>query len=46
MIQMNIPRKEKQTYRHRQQTCSCPGRREIEEGRIGSLGLADANYYL
>ena len=36
---MNISMKQKQT--HREQTCGCQG----EGGRIGSLGLADANYY-
>ena len=42
---MNIPTKQKQTHRHRKQTCGC---------RVGghggekdwSLGLADANYYI
>lgn len=29
--------------RHKGQTCGCQGR-EAEEGWIGSLGLADANY--
>ena len=41
---MNLPIKEKQTHRHREQTCGCQGREGVEEGRIGSLGLADANY--
>ena len=30
-----------QTHRHREQTCVC-----VAEGKIGSLGLADANYYV
>ena len=30
---------EKQTHRHREQTCGCQG------GQSGSLGLADTNYY-
>ena len=44
MIQMNLFTKQKQTHRHREQTCGCQGGRWEEEGRIGSLGLADANY--
>ena len=40
MPQMNLPMKQKQTHRHREQTCGCPGGRE--EGWTGSLGLADA----
>ena len=36
----NLPMKQKQAHRHRKQTCGC------QEGRwIGSLRLADANYY-
>ena len=34
-----------QTHRSRVQTCGCQGERRVEEGWIGSLGLADANYY-
>ena len=34
--------KQKQTHRHREQTCSCPVGRGVEEGWIKSLGLADA----
>ena len=40
---MNISTKQKQTHRYREQTCGPKGR-GLEEGRIGSLGLADANY--
>ena len=36
--------KQKQT--HKEQTCGCQGRGEVGEGVIGSLGLADANYYI
>ena len=43
MTQMNLSRKEKQTHRHREQTCGCPGGGGVREGWIGSLGLADAN---
>ena len=41
---MNKPMKQKQTHRHREQWLSsgCQGR----ERRIGSLGLADTNYYI
>ena len=43
---MNFSMKQKQTHRHREQTCGCQGEEEVEEGGIGSLGLADANYYI
>ena len=36
---------EKQIHRHREQACGFQGR-EVGEGRIGSLGLAVANYYM
>ena len=39
---MNLSTKEKQTHRHRDQTCSCQGGEGVREGWIGSLGLADA----
>ena len=39
---MNISMK--QTHRHREQTCGCRG--GMGEGSTGSLGLADANYYI
>ena len=42
---MNISEKEKQTHRHREQTFGCQGGEEVGEGTIGSLGLADENYY-
>ena len=42
---MNLFTKQKQTQRLREQTCGCPGRRSLGEGWIGSLGLADTNYY-
>ena len=35
----------KQTRRHREQTCGRRGGWGGGEGWIGSLGLADANYY-
>ena len=43
MAQMNTPTKQKQTHRHREQTCGCPGE---GVGRIVSLGLVVANYYI
>ena len=38
---MNLSMKKKQTHRLKGQTCQGW---EVEEGWIGSLGLADANY--
>ena len=35
--------KQKQTHRNREQTYGCKGV-GVGEGRIGSLGLAEANY--
>ena len=32
---MNMSRKQKQTYRHREQTCGCQGRSKLEAGRTG-----------
>ena len=46
MTQMNISMKQKQTYRYREQTCGCQGGGGVEEGRTGSLWLADANSYM
>ena len=44
---MNINMKEKQTHRYREQTGG-DQRRDmgVGEGQSGSLGLADANYYI
>ena len=44
--QLNLSTKQEQTHRHREQTCGCQGGGGVGEGRIGSLGLADANYYI
>ena len=41
---MNLSTKQKQTHGHIEQTCGCQG--GVREGWIGSLGLADANYYI
>ena len=46
MTQMKLPTKQKQTHRHREQTCGCQGRGGAEEGRTGKVGLADVNYYI
>ena len=46
MKQMNLSTKKKQTHRHREQIYSCQGGGGVEEGWIGSLGLAGANYYI
>ena len=43
---MNLSMKQKQTHRHREQTCGCQGVGHVAEGWSGSLGLADANYYI
>ena len=43
MTQINISMKQKQTHRYREQACGCQGWR-VEEGRIGSWGLADEHY--
>ena len=44
---MNLSTKQKQTHKHREQTCGCRGLAGVEEeGRSGSLALADANYYI
>ena len=43
---MNISTKQKQTPRHREQTCSCQGEGGVGEGRIESSGLAEENYYV
>ena len=40
---MNLSTKQKQTHRHREQTCGC--QRGDGEGRTKSVGLADTNYY-
>ena len=39
---MNLSTKQKQTHKHREQTCGCQRGEWVEEGWIKSLGLADA----
>ena len=46
MTQVNLFMKQKPTHRHTEQTRGCQGRVWVEEGWIGSLRLADANYYI
>ena len=46
MTQINLPTKQKQTHRSKEQTCGCQGGRWVGEGKIGSLGLTEANYYI
>ena len=46
MTQMNLPTKEKQTHRHREQNCGCQGGARGRERWIGNLGLADVNSIL
>ena len=41
---MNLSMKQEQTHRHREQTCGCQGGHG--EGWIGSLGLANAKYFI
>ena len=45
MSQMNISTKQKQIHKYREQTCGCQDGGGLGEGRIGSVGLGDANYY-
>ena len=42
MPQVNLPTKQKQTHRHREQTCQ--GFRELGEGWSGRLELADISF--
>ena len=46
MAQMNLFTKQKQTHRHRDQTCGCQGGEWEREGWTGSLGLVDTNCYI
>ena len=43
---MNLSTKQKQTHRHRDQTCGCQGGGGEREGWTGNLELVDANYYI
>ena len=43
---MNLSTKQKQTHRHREQTCGCQRGGKLRERWSATLGLADANYYI
>ena len=43
---MNLHMKQKQTHRHKEQTCGCQAGERVKERWNGSLGLADANHYI
>ena len=43
---MNLSTKQKQTHRHREQTCGLTKEGGLGEGRSQSLGLANAIYYI
>ena len=43
---MNLSMKQKAVRLHREQTCGCQGEERVGEELIGSLRLADANYYI
>ena len=45
MAQMDLSTKQKQMYRHREQTRGCQGG-VVGEGWTASLGLVHANYYI
>ena len=46
ITQMNLSSKQKQTRRHREQTCGCQWGMKWGRNGLGSLELADANYYI
>ena len=46
MIQMILSPKQKQTQTHREHICGCQDEGGLGEGWTGSLGLADAKYYI
>ena len=43
---MNVHTKQKQTHRHRKQTCGYQRGGKNEEGQIRDLGLTDTNYFM
>ena len=43
---MNISVKQKQTHRHREQTCGSQGGGGVAGGWTRASGLTDANYYI
>ena len=46
MTQINLSTEQKQTHRHRGQTCGCQGGGWEGEGWTGCLELADTNCYI
>ena len=42
---MNLTMKQKQTHRHREQSCGCQGRKGVREGWMESLEVANSNGY-
>ena len=45
VLKVNYTSKKEQIHGKREQICGCQGGGGVGEGWIGSLGLADANYY-
>ena len=45
MTQTDLSMKQGQNDGHREQAAGCQGRRRVEKGRSGSLGLADVSLY-
>ena len=43
---MNLSTKQKQSHRHREQTCGCQGEEGWGEGGSGRLGSADVRFYI
>ena len=33
-------------FQNKEETCGCQGRGEVKEGKVGGLGLTDANQYI
>ena len=46
MAQMSLSIKQKQTQKHREQTCGCQGGEEREWGGQGVWDYSDVNYYI
>ena len=43
---MDLSTKQKQTHRHREQTCGCQGVWWGKGGKEGGAGLAEIKYYI
>ena len=43
---MNLSLKQKETHRHREQTCGYQSKKGVGKGWNGSLGLGDVSYYI